>query len=350
MLAAWAPLTTRDLARELLDALAFAERLDAEEFALVGELAMVAEDCYRAWSADLDTDGAEWRQVAWSYTERRGHRSMVLHVSRWDGEVVRVRTSPEGLGRLIQRLSEAQREWAANGGAIDADAVSHARDLLDEATDVDAGHDEYGSCRAACARRTGTTSPAGTARPRAPWPGSTRTGSTSAGRPAARRRPGSASACEPGQCSTPPHRAPRRGGDLLRPGRLRHGLGGRARPIPVRAGDCLVYLAGGPPHTLRAGADGPRRAGLRRAPPRRARPTCPAPRPASSARAGWPPTWSTRGAPTPPAGSSPSRPTGERPANVVATATCEAVARRGATVRRTPPRPGRRRGLAHARA
>ena len=56
--------------------------------------------------------------------------------------MVRVRTSPEGLGRLIQRLSEAQREWAANGGAIDADAVSHARDLLEEATDVDAGHDE----------------------------------------------------------------------------------------------------------------------------------------------------------------------------------------------------------------
>jgi hypothetical protein len=142
VLAAWAPLTTRDLARELLDALAFAERLDAEELALIGELALVAEDCYRAWSADLDTDGAEWRQVAWSYTERRGHRSMVLHISRWDGEVASVRTSPEGLGRLIQRLAEAQREWAANGGSIDVDAVAHARDLLEEATDVDAGRDD----------------------------------------------------------------------------------------------------------------------------------------------------------------------------------------------------------------
>ncbi len=139
VLAAWAPLMTRELARELLDALAFAERLDPEELALVGELALVAEDCYRAWSADLDTDGAEWRQITWSYTERRGHRSMVLHVSRWDGEVVRVRTSPEGLGRLIQRLAEAQREWASQGGAIDGDAIQHARELLDVAADVDAG-------------------------------------------------------------------------------------------------------------------------------------------------------------------------------------------------------------------
>ena len=48
---------------------------------------------------------------AWSYTERRGHRSMVLHICRWDGEVVEVRTSAEGLSRLIRRLSEAQREW-----------------------------------------------------------------------------------------------------------------------------------------------------------------------------------------------------------------------------------------------
>jgi hypothetical protein len=142
VLAAWAPLMTRELARELLDALAFAERLDPEELALVGELALVAEDCYRAWSADLDTDGAEWRQITWSYTERRGHRSMVLHVSRWDGQVVRVRTSPEGLGRLIQRLAEAQREWASNGGAIDGDAIQHARELLDEAADVDAGRGE----------------------------------------------------------------------------------------------------------------------------------------------------------------------------------------------------------------
>jgi hypothetical protein len=67
---------------------------------------------------------------------------MVVHVSRWDGNVVRVRTSPEGLGRLIQRLSEAQREWASQGGSIDADAIQHARDLLEEAADVDAGHGE----------------------------------------------------------------------------------------------------------------------------------------------------------------------------------------------------------------
>jgi hypothetical protein len=133
IIAAWSPLITRDLARELLDALAFVERLDGEEFALVGELALIGEDCYRAWSAELDTDGAEWRQIQWSYTERRGHRSMLLHVGRWDGEVVQVRTSPEGLGRLIRRLCQAQEEFAEGGGAVDEGELRDARDLLERA-------------------------------------------------------------------------------------------------------------------------------------------------------------------------------------------------------------------------
>ena len=97
ILGAWAPVIGPELARELLNTLAFSERLDKEEFALVGELALIAEDCYRAWSAEVDTDGAEWRQVQWSYTERNDHRSMVLHIGRWDGELVEVRTSAEGL-------------------------------------------------------------------------------------------------------------------------------------------------------------------------------------------------------------------------------------------------------------
>jgi len=130
IIAAWTPLVTRDVARELLDTLAFVERLDQEEFALVGELALIGEDCYRAWSAELDTDGAEWRQVQWSYTERRGHRSMLLHVGRWDGDVVKVRTSPEGLGRLIRRLAQAQEEFAENGGAVDEAELREARDLI----------------------------------------------------------------------------------------------------------------------------------------------------------------------------------------------------------------------------
>ncbi|MDX6376757.1 MAG: hypothetical protein QOE98_1060, partial [Gaiellaceae bacterium] len=52
ILGAWAPVIGPELARELLNTLAFSERLDKEEFALVGELALIAEDCYRAWSAE----------------------------------------------------------------------------------------------------------------------------------------------------------------------------------------------------------------------------------------------------------------------------------------------------------
>ena len=88
ILRAWAPVIGPELARELLNALAFSERLDKEEFALVGELALIGEDCYRAWSAEVDTDGAEWREVQWSYTERNEHRTMLLHIGRWDGELV----------------------------------------------------------------------------------------------------------------------------------------------------------------------------------------------------------------------------------------------------------------------
>ena len=132
ILAAWSPLVGAELARELLNTLAFVERLDREEFALIGELALIAEDCYRAWSAEVDTDGAEWRQVQWSYTERNDHRSMLIHVGRWDGEVAAIRTSGEGLSRLIRRLCQAQREFAGKGGAIDEAELSKALGLIEE--------------------------------------------------------------------------------------------------------------------------------------------------------------------------------------------------------------------------
>ena len=132
ILAAWTPLTGVDVARELLNVLAFVERLDPEELALCGELALIAEDCYRAWSAEVDTDGAEWRQLQWSYTERNDHRSMVIHVGRWDGEVAEIRTSSEGLSRLIRRLCQAQREFAGKGGVIDTTELHSASAILDE--------------------------------------------------------------------------------------------------------------------------------------------------------------------------------------------------------------------------
>jgi hypothetical protein len=136
ILAAWYPLVGAQLARELMNTLAFVERLDREEFALVGELALLHEDCYRAWSAEVDTDGAEWRAVEWSYNERNDHRSMLLHVQRWDGEVVEVRSSAEGLSRLIRRLCQAQREFAARGGPVDAAELHKASALIDEALDA----------------------------------------------------------------------------------------------------------------------------------------------------------------------------------------------------------------------
>jgi hypothetical protein len=136
ILGSWVPVIGPELARELLNTLAFSERLDKEEFALVGELALIAEDCYRAWSAEVDTDGAEWRQVQWSYTERNDHRSMLLHVGRWDGELVQVRTSGEGLSRLIRRLCQAQAEWAEKGGKLDASELERASTLLSETLDT----------------------------------------------------------------------------------------------------------------------------------------------------------------------------------------------------------------------
>jgi hypothetical protein len=136
VLAAWQPLIGAEQARELLNTLAFVEKLDREEFALIGELALIAEDCYRAWSAEVDTDGAEWRQVQWSYTERNDHRSMLLHVGRWDGGVVEIRTSAEGLSRLIRRLCQAQREFAGKGGGVDAPELHKASALIEEALDA----------------------------------------------------------------------------------------------------------------------------------------------------------------------------------------------------------------------
>ena len=136
ILRAWAPVIGPELARELLNALAFSERLDKEEFALVGELALIGEDCYRAWSAEVDTDGAEWREVQWSYTERNEHRTMLLHIGRWDGELVEVRTSAEGLSRLIRRLSQAQAEWTRKGGKIDSGELERASTLIDEALET----------------------------------------------------------------------------------------------------------------------------------------------------------------------------------------------------------------------
>ena len=144
VIAAWAPLLSRDLARDLLDTLAFAERLEDEEYALLGELTMISEECYRAWSAELDTDGREWRQLQWSYTERRRHRSTLLHVARWDGEVVEFRSSPEGLARLIRRLAESQLDSVERGGAVDLEELVRARELLEEAAEAAeaAGRDE----------------------------------------------------------------------------------------------------------------------------------------------------------------------------------------------------------------
>lgn len=133
VIAAWTPLVGRRIARELLDALAFVERLDDEETALLGELTLIAEDCYRAWSTELDTDGREWRQVQWSYTERRRHRSMLLHIARWDAAVVELRSSSDGLGRLLRRLAEAQLDFVDRGGAPDAEELRRTRDLIDDA-------------------------------------------------------------------------------------------------------------------------------------------------------------------------------------------------------------------------
>ncbi len=136
LLGSWVPVIGPELARELLNTLAFSERLDKEEFALVGELALIAEDCYRAWSAEVDTDGAEWRQVQWSYTERNDHRSMLIHVGRWDGDLVQVRTSGEGLSRLIRRLCQAQAEWVGKGGKIDRGELERSNGLLEETLDA----------------------------------------------------------------------------------------------------------------------------------------------------------------------------------------------------------------------
>ena len=132
ILSAWAPVISGDLSRELLNTLAFSEKLDREEFALIGELALIAEDCYRAWSAEVDTDGAEWRQLQWSYTERNDHRSMLIHIARWDGEVAEIRTSAEGLSRLIRRLCQAQHEFAAKGGAVEVAELHKASALIDD--------------------------------------------------------------------------------------------------------------------------------------------------------------------------------------------------------------------------
>ncbi len=135
LISSWTPVAGRDLARELLDALAFLERLDVEEVALCGELALIGEDCYRAWSYEIDTDGAEWRLIQWSYTERRGQRTILLHIMRWDGQVAEIRTSPSGLGRLLRRLAQLQLEAAARDD-IDADELREARDLIDQALEA----------------------------------------------------------------------------------------------------------------------------------------------------------------------------------------------------------------------
>jgi hypothetical protein len=137
ILAVWDPLVGAELARELMNTLAYTEQLTREEFALVGELSLLHEDCYRAWSAEVDTDGADWRQIQWSYTERNDHRSMLLHIARWDGQVVQVRTSSDGLSRLIHQLCMAQREFATKGGHVDAVQLHKASALIDDALESD---------------------------------------------------------------------------------------------------------------------------------------------------------------------------------------------------------------------
>jgi hypothetical protein len=74
--------------------------------------------------------------VQWSYTERNEHRTMLLHIGRWDGELVQLRTSAEGLGRLIRQLTQAQAEWARKGGKVDSGELERASALIDEALET----------------------------------------------------------------------------------------------------------------------------------------------------------------------------------------------------------------------
>ncbi len=137
----------------------------------------------------------------------------------------------------------------------------------------------------------------------------------------------------PGQCSTPPHVHPAEE-------EIFYVLAGAGtgwedgRTYPVRAGDCLVHVAGGPPHTLRAGAEG---LDVLAFGERRPAELAYLPRAAAgflgtrwvAADAEHP--WRSDAA----QGALAFPPEGERPPNVVAAADVERVARRGATVRRT---------------
>ena len=137
----------------------------------------------------------------------------------------------------------------------------------------------------------------------------------------------------PGQCSTPPHVHPAEE-------EIFYVLGGSGtgwedgRTYPVRAGDCLVHVAGGPPHTLRAGADG---LDVLAFGERRPAELSYLPRAAAGflgtrwVAADVEHPWRTDAA----RGELSFPPEGERPANVVATDDVEAVARHGATVRRS---------------
>ena len=63
-------------------------------------------------------------------------RSMLIHVARWDGQVVEVRTSGDGLSRLIRRLCQAHREFAAKGGSVDVAELHKASTLVDETLEL----------------------------------------------------------------------------------------------------------------------------------------------------------------------------------------------------------------------
>jgi hypothetical protein len=48
-----------------------------------------------------------------------------------------VRTSGEGLSRLIRRLAQAQREFTQRGGAVDAPELLKATTLIEATLDAD---------------------------------------------------------------------------------------------------------------------------------------------------------------------------------------------------------------------
>ena len=134
---AWAPVIGPELARELLNALAFSERLDKEEFALVGELALIA----RGLLPRLVGRGRHRRRRV----ARRcsGRTPSATSTARWcstsaagTASSSRCARPPRASARLIRRLTQAQAEWARKGGKIDSGELERASALIDEALEI----------------------------------------------------------------------------------------------------------------------------------------------------------------------------------------------------------------------